>query len=113
MADADTKTTPGGLRASSVARAFEVMLPAHRRALDLEHNPHLGASSISVKEYCKGTTIAFTTELERQKAEATNEMWVLSWLPADDGNPRPLAVAATTLTELGRWLEEHGLAFGC
>ena len=108
------KPTPGGLKASDVARAFEVLLPQHRADLYLQHNPHLDPEkSMSVKAFTARTTIVFTNELERQKAERTNEMWILSWRPGDEPiGGRHLSIAACSLEAIGKWLQENEMAFG-
>lgn len=108
------KPTPGGLDAGRIARAFEVMLPAHRADLYLQHNPHLEpGTSVSVKAYTSRTSIGFTNELERQKAEKTNEMWILSWRPADEPTgARHISIAACSLSAIAAWLQDNEMAFG-
>lgn len=102
-----------GLSAASVARAFEVMLPATpNRALFLVRNPHLPGGALSVAEYLRLLTHKpeFTGSLEQQKAEATNELWILESRPVNAAGY--IFVAAATLPALAMWLQANGLAFG-
>jgi hypothetical protein len=93
-----------------VARAFEVMLPAHDAELMLNHNPHL-----NVYETVEGWTSDFDREdwvspVEKQKAIATNELWVLQWYPNTPiGFNR---IAAASLSAIAQYLADNGLAFG-
>ena len=100
---------PPRLDATVVARAFEVMLPAHTK-VSLYHNPH-GASSID--KWCELARVDFVSPVEQQKAYATGELWSLDW---DDHRPatqgRMIRLAAASLPALAAWLQDNGLAFG-
>ena len=102
-------TTP--LDATAVARAFEVMLPAHARGLALSHNEHKDAAR-SIGPYIDEEEITFTSGVERQKAVSTDELWVLYWHPPHDAARRHHRIAAATLPAIAQWLQDQGLAFG-
>jgi hypothetical protein len=108
---------PPRLDATVVARAFEVMLPAHAAGLSLTHNEHKNvyqtvAEALEHERPGKecDELYDFVTAVERQKAIETNEMWELHWYPNTPvGFNR---IRAASLPALGAWLQNHGLAFG-
>jgi hypothetical protein len=108
---------PPRLDATVVARAFEVMLPAHVGSLTLTHNEHKNYYK-TVKDTLeeddandeKSRYYDFVTDVERQKAIETDELWVLHWYPLS-----PVGfnnICAASLPALAAWLQNHGLAFG-
>jgi hypothetical protein len=105
---------PPRLDATTVARAFEVMLPAHKASLSLQHNPHRGLTSVA--EYLQAVAteedVAFTGPVEQQKIEATDELWILVWYDSACDNSAAHKLAAASLPALAQWLQDNGLAFG-
>lgn len=108
---------PTRFDATTVARAFEVMLPAHKCGLFITHNEHKDYYK-TVAETLEDEVIGetcdelnnFVTAVERQKAIETDEMWTLQWYPETPiGSHR---IRAASLPALGAWLQNHGLAFG-
>lgn len=75
------------------------MLPAHKAGLHLSHNDHL-SNYMTVEENdtsCVGH-YDWVSDEEKQRAYATNEMWVLQWYP--DTPVGFCALAASTLHAL-------------
>jgi hypothetical protein len=113
----DARSGVARLDATVVARAFEVMLPAHAAELALIHNEHKSYYR-TVKETLEdddlGKTVDelndFVTAVERQKAIETNELWELRWYP--DTPVGFCRKRAASLPALAAWLQNHGLAFG-
>lgn len=100
------------LSAVTVARAFEVMLPARQDLMTLEHNPHRYAGSDqSAKDFLSDFSgcYEYTGPVEQQKIEATNELWSLEWT---DQHGTTTKLAAATLQAIAQWLQDQGLAFG-
>lgn len=101
-----------GLSAVSVARAFEVMLPAHNGSLTLRHNPHKTFGHAPMVYLAMGGgRDSFISPVEKQKSEATDELWLLSFMP-HTGEALRTSVSAATLPALAQWLQDNGLAFG-
>lgn len=103
-----------GLSAVTVARAFEVMLPAHKASLTLTHNEHKNyyetvAQTIKDDEE-HDIHHDWVSPVEMQKAIETDEMWVLQWYPETPIGSH--SIAAASLPALAAWLEDNGLAFG-
>lgn len=108
---------PPRLDATTVARAFEVMLPAHKCGLFITHNEHKDyyrtvAETLEEDRPGENTDELnnFVTAVERQKAIETDEMWTLTWYP--DTPIGSYRIRAASLPALGAWLQNHGLAFG-
>lgn len=110
------------LDATAVARAFEVMLPAHEDdGVFLCHNPHRAmltqpiingpVRTMTATEWLRGERdIEFVGPTEQQKVEETNSLWLLEWVPP--GMTKQTRLAAATLPALAEWLQDNGLAFG-
>ena len=103
---------PPRLDASTVARAFEVMLPAHKCGLFITHNEHKDYYRTVAQEIEDDNSRHYdwVSPVEMQKAVETDEMWVLQWYPNT-----PIGfncIAAASLPALAQWLQDNGLAFG-
>jgi hypothetical protein len=75
-----------------VAESIPAVLPRHTMNLLLEHNPHLQGGEGKVEEFEGVGT--WVSELQKQKATATNEMWMIAY--SVDETPK-LAISQTVL----------------
>lgn len=65
---------------TKISGAFVDTLPQHKAGLSIEHNPHKNIYE-SVEKYVGDDDASWVSEIEKQKAFETDELWELQWYP--------------------------------